>query len=104
MEGILKVTPEKLISTSSEFSQKGTAVSNLTTEMTSLVTGLSSVWLGDAASAYTQKFKGLDSDIQKLNKMIQEHSKDLSEMAKVYTQAEKASVDEINTLSSSVII
>ncbi|BCN29972.1 WXG100 family type VII secretion target [Anaeromicropila herbilytica] len=103
MEGILKVTPEKLISTSTEFSQKGTTVSNLTTEMTNLVTGLSSVWLGDAASAYSQKFKGLDSDIQKLNKMIQEHSKDLNDMATVYTQAEKASVDEINTLQNNVI-
>lgn len=103
MEGILKVTPEKLISTATEFSQKGTTVNNLTTEMTNLVTSLSSVWLGDAATAYTNKFKGLESDIQKLNKMIQEHAKDLNDMATVYANVEKASVDEINGLSNNVI-
>jgi WXG100 family type VII secretion target len=104
MEGIIKVTPEQLISTANEFSTVGTTVNNLTSEMTNTVNSLNQVWEGDAAKAYNTKFKGLEDDIQKLNSMIQEHVKDLTAMAQVYQNAEKASIDEINTLSSDVII
>ena len=40
MEGILKVTPEKLIQASNEFSQTGKTISSLTSEMMSIVNGL----------------------------------------------------------------
>ena len=44
MEGILKVSPEQLTSAASEFSAYGTTVRNITSEMTSIVTSLSSAW------------------------------------------------------------
>ncbi|MCD7746715.1 MAG: WXG100 family type VII secretion target [Lachnospiraceae bacterium] len=95
MEGTLKVTPEKLISAAQEFSTCGQAVSANTQQMTTLVTGLSSVWTGEAATAYTAKFNQLQDDITRFNKMIQEHVTDLQEMARVYdvanTQAQEAS-------------
>ena len=56
MEGILKVTPEKLISTSQEFSSNGDTISSLTQQMIDIVTSLSSFWQGDASSAYSAKF------------------------------------------------
>ncbi|WP_167955890.1 WXG100 family type VII secretion target [Anaerosporobacter faecicola] len=103
MEGIIKVTPEQLSSTADTFSTKGKNVSSLTTEMTNLAVGLSAIWTGDAAEAYRTKFKDLDADIQKINKMIQEHAADLKEMASVYTKAEKDSQDEISSLASNII-
>ena len=51
MEGILKVTPEKLIQTSGEFSTLGNQMKNLTGEMLSLIRGLEGVWQGEAATA-----------------------------------------------------
>lgn len=87
MEGTLKVTPEKLISAADEFSTCGQAVSSNTQQMTSLVTGLSSVWSGEAATAYKNKFNELQDDINRFNKMIQEHVTDLQEMARVYDKA-----------------
>lgn len=103
MEGIIKVTPEQLSSTADTFSTKGKSVSDLTSEMTNLAVALSSVWTGEAASAYSTKFKSLDTDIQKINKMIQEHAADLKEMASVYSKAEKDSQDEIGSLASNII-
>lgn len=88
MEGTLKVTPEKLISAATEFSTCGQAVSANTQQMTTLVTGMSSVWTGEAATAYANKFNELQDDINRFNKMIQEHVTDLQEMARVYQQAE----------------
>ncbi len=104
MEGILNVTPQELITASNEFSANGNTISSLTAEMTSQVEGLSSVWEGDAASAYIAKFRGLDDDIQLMNRMIQEHVVDLQEMASIYSQAETANIDEISELSSDVIV
>lgn len=104
MEGILNVTPEKLESTASEFSNKGNEIANLTSQMTQLVTGLSSVWEGDAAAAYTAKFRELEDDIQRMVKMVNEHSSDLTEMARVYRDAEKANESEIQGLSGDVIV
>lgn len=104
MEGTLRVTPEQLESTANEFASKGTTVGNLTTQMTQLVEGLSSIWEGEAATAYTAKFRQLDDDIQKIIRMIQEHSNDLNEMARVYREAETTNQDEIEGLSGDVIV
>lgn len=103
MQGTIRVTPQQLISTSQEFSSKGSQVSNLTNEMTSKVNALSSVWEGEAATAYTNKFKGLEDDIQKLVRMIKEHSDDLQQMATEYQQANSTIMDEISSLKSDVI-
>ena len=104
MEGILNVTPQQLISTSTEYQSKGTQVSNLTSEMMSLVTGLSSAWEGDAATAYINRFSQLEDDIQRMIAMITEHTNDLNEMAAVYEQAEQANIETIESLPTDVII
>nr|WP_300167676.1 WXG100 family type VII secretion target [uncultured Flavonifractor sp.] len=104
MDGIIKVSTEQLRSTSSEFSTLGQRVSSLTSEMTNLITGLSSDYEGEAAQAYINKFRGLDDDIQKINRMIQEHVTDLNDMAQRYDEAENKSVSDAGTLSSDVIV
>ena len=104
-QGILKVTPEKLQSTASSFEGTGTTVNNLTQQMTAIVTGLSGqIWSGEAATAYVNKFNGLQDDMDRIHKMIQEHSQDLQEVAQQFITAENANKDLANSLSSDVII
>lgn len=104
-QGILKVTPEKLQSTASSFEGSGTTVNNLTQQMTAIVTGLSGqIWSGEAATAYINKFNGLQDDMDRIYKMIQEHSQDLQEVAQQFITAENANKDLANSLSSDVII
>lgn len=90
MNGTLKVTPEKLIAAASQFNTSANVVKGLTSQMTGIVDGLSSVWSGEAANAYKTKFHQLDDDISRMIKMIQEHVTDLQNMANVYKQAETA--------------
>ena len=104
MEGIIKVSPQLLNSTASEFGNQGNLISNITTEMMTLITGMASAWEGDAATAYITKFKGLEDDIQRMIRMVQEHSSDLQEMAQIYAEADAANAEEANSLSSDVII
>jgi WXG100 family type VII secretion target len=104
MEGILNVTPEQLISTATDFQGKGNTVSSLTSEMMSLVTGLSSAWEGEAKTAYVTKFQMLEDDIQKMINMVTEHVNDLNDMARSYQEAESKNVEEAGTLSGDVIV
>ena len=105
MAGILRVTPEKLQSTASSFESTGATIMNLTQQMTSIVTSLSGqVWSGEAATSYVNKLNGLQDDMERIHKMVQEHSKDLQEVAQQFITAENANKDLANSLSSDVIV
>ena len=104
MDGILKVTPELLISTADQFSTEGSQIGTLTTQMMELVTGMSGLWTGEASSTYISKFNGLEDDIQRMIKIVQEHSSDLQEMAQEYIRAEDQNAQLSQTLSSDVIV
>ena len=101
--GSLRVTPEKLISTSTQFGDSNTQVSNLTKQMMDIVSQLNPTWAGEAATGYYNKLKGLQGDMQKLSRMIQEHSKDLAEMGKTFQQAEKDNVSTANALKTDTL-
>lgn len=103
MTGTIKVSPQKLLSTSSEFGSRGNTISALTSQMINLVSSLSSTWEGEAATAYITKFKSLESDIQFLNRMIQEHVSDLEQMANAYSSAEQSNADDAASLASGII-
>lgn len=103
MTGTIKVSPEKLLSTAQEFSSQGSTISALTSQMLNLVTTLSSAWEGDAATAYITKLKSLESDIQVMNRMIQEHVSDLEQMANLYSTTEQSNTDDAASLASGLI-
>ena len=103
MEGTIKVDPQQLISASSEFSTNGNQVQTLMNEMVNKMNNLGTTNTGDAISSFIAKANGLQNDIAKLNAMIQEHAKDLQEMAQVYSSAESAAQSEADALQTSVI-
>lgn len=103
MEGYLKVTPEQLIEAAGAFESAGQTISSLTGQMMSIVNDLKGVWQGEAQEQYSIKFTGLQDDIERINRMIEEHVNDLTQMAKVYQNAEDASVEESGALLSDVV-
>ena len=103
MEGIINVTPEKLISTAEEFNSTNSQVQNLTQQMISTVDSLRSSWEGEAATAYNNKFHQLEDDMARMHSMINEHVNDLKNMANQYKTAEKANEDISNSLAGDVI-
>ena len=103
MTGNLLVTPEQLRSASGEFSSTNGQIRSITGEMISLVNALSSVWSGEAADAFKTKFNQLSDDIERIYRMIDEHVKDLQEMATQYEAAEKESIENSNALRGDII-
>ena len=72
--------------------------------MMTLITSLCSANEGEAVTTYINKFKGLEDDMQKVIRMVQEHSTDLEEMAQIYIDIENENMEEANSLTSDVII
>lgn len=103
MDGLLKVTPEKLLSSSEEFGSMGVEMNNLTRQMMELVNGMKSIWQGEAQGAYNNKFSMLQTDMDKLYRMVEEHSRDLSEMARNYQEAENVNMESGQSLESNVV-
>jgi len=104
MEGYLKVTPEKLLASSEEFGNCGQQMNGLTQEMLTLVQSLQAVWQGEASSAYGNRFVSLQTDMDKLYRMVLEHSQDLSEMAREYMEAENTNMETGSSLNSNVVV
>ena len=103
MTGNLLVTPEKLISTADEFNGINGQVNTLTQTMIDTINSLNSTWAGEAATAYNSKFNELNDDMQRISRMIVEHSNDLKEMASNYQTAESTNVETANALAGDVI-
>lgn len=102
MAALLKVTPEKLVQAANEFSGSGKNINSMTAEMMSIVDSLKSIWQGSAASEYAGRFSGLRDDIERINRIIEEHVNDLNQMALEYQNAEDQSVEESAKLLSDI--
>lgn len=103
MNATLKVTPEKLLEAAEQFSNTESSVRSLTSEMTSIVDGLKSIWQGEAATGFSNKFGALSDDIERMLSMIREHSADLTEMANEYRAAEEESMQQASGLSTEAV-
>lgn len=103
MTGNLLVTPDKLREAAQVFSEKGSEVKQTTGEMLELVHSLQKTWAGDAGNAYQTKFNSLESSMNAMFKMIQDHADNLQEMARNYESAENANVQTSNSLPSDVL-
>lgn len=104
MNGTLKVTPTQLQQTASSFQSTGNTVRTTTEQMMAIVKSLASVWEGDAATTFINKFNELQDDIERINAMINDHVTDLEEMANNYIQAETTNTDAPSGLNGNVIV
>lgn len=104
MESILKVTPEKLIEAAGEFETSGQNVRNITGEMISIVEGFKTIWQGEAATGFSNRFAALSEDMNNLYIMIKEHADNLTQMANEYKSAEEESTQSAMSLSSEAMV
>lgn len=101
MDGILKVTPEELITSATELSSINSQVSTITTAMLDKIRSITS-WIGEANTAYVAKFDTLEEEMTKIKLMIEEHSTDLTEMARNYQTAEETNIETAAALKSNI--
>lgn len=99
----LRVTPERLLNTSNQFTQSLGKVTNITRSIMGIVGSLRGSWAGDAANVFYNKLRGLDSDMNRLHRMIQEHADDLRDACRIFQQAERDNTQTNQTLKNNQI-
>lgn len=100
----LKVTPAELEAKAADFKSVMTQTKSLTDDMMNDVTGLSSSWTGDASASYINKFRKLQTDMDTMGRMINEHVNNLTELAKEYTTTEKKNAAATESLAANIIL
>ena len=103
MNTMLKVTPEKLIETASEFAGCEQRIRSITQEMVSIVDGFKPVWQGEAATGFSMRFYSLRDDMERLYALIRKHSEDLMSIANEYRQAESESRNMAESLATEAV-
>lgn len=105
MTDSINVTPEKLKATASSFEQTGQKVRRTTSDMLQLVKGISgAIWSGEASSSFITKFNGLETDINKMCKMIEEEAQHLKSIAQEYQVAEAQNKQAADALKNNIIV
>ena len=103
MNSILKVTPEKLIESAEQFAGTEQTVRSILEEMKGIIDGFKTIWQGEAATGFANRFSALSDDMEKMCGMIREHSADLNQMANEYKAAEDESMQEAAALGTEAI-
>lgn len=105
MDNVIRVNPEDLKAAAGRLADKSAAVKNLTQNMTQKVVELTGrIWSGEAQTQYVTKFKGLEDDILRLTKLIEDNVNHLNQIAAEYQSTEATNVSQAGKLSSKVII
>lgn len=102
--GHVAVDPQELMAASSELASCAAKLNGILNSMLELVRSVTSFWTGEAAAAFLTKFLGLQDDMQKIVRMVQEHADDLSRIAASYLKAEQENVSDFSGLSADVIV
>ena len=104
MADLINVTPEKLKSTAVSFQQTGQNVKRTTSDMLHFVLGIiCSIWFWEVSRSFINKFSGLEADINKMCKMIEEEAQHLTSIAQEYILAEEQNKQVAATLKNNVI-
>ena len=98
MDGQLLVTPEELRRTANELKGTRDQVTSITQQMLDESRNLTSVWEGEAANAYVNKFNTLEDDIDRMRRMLYEHVADLLDMAGIYEGTERRNEEAAQSL------
>lgn len=102
--GYVAVDPQELMAASSELAACAAKLNGMLNSMLELVRSVTSFWTGEAVAAFLTKFLGLQDDMQKIVRMVQEHADDLSQIAASYLKAEQENVSDFSGLSADVIV
>lgn len=103
-DGEILVEPERLVEAAAEFSAAAVLVQKASQSMLEQVRTMSGYWMGEAASVFVAKFNGLQDDMEKVVRMIQEFSSDLQEIAQNYRAAEQQNTADFESLAADVIV
>ena len=104
MADTIRVTPKELQDKAQLMENTGNEIKNLSQNMTAKVMELTGrIWSGEAQQAYITRFKSLQEDIERLNKLITDEAQHLYTIATEYSTTEETNIAASGNMSEHVI-
>lgn len=103
MANQLNVSIEKLKNEAEKFKESAANINTQAENITGIMNDLKTIWTGDAAKAYNDKYDKLRSDVTKLTSLATNFSNDLTAITKNYEETEKSNQEKTASLLQDVI-
>lgn len=100
----LKVTPEVLHSKAELVNTKVSTMTKEFDKMSSLISRSNSYWVGKAGEVHRKTYLEKQPDIEDIFKRLNEHVRELHQMATVYIETEKATTEVAEALPNDIIL
>ena len=100
---VIKVSPEILVEKANVVKGKISTMQTSFSDMLSSVSNSNSYWIGDASDAHRKVYKEYEPEITEIFKRLSEHVIDLTAMAGVYSDAEKAATEVARNLPTDLL-
>lgn len=102
--GTINVKPEDLVVKASELQRKVSSIQEKFTTLTSLVERTESYWIGEAGNFYREMYQDAIKEQEMVLKRLEEHPKDLLEIAQRYSDKELQLESLANELPGDVLV
>ena len=99
----LTVEPKQMETKASEITELIAEVKKAFQEIESSIDGTKGYWKGQASDKHYKMFWENKDEIEEVIKRLEEHPRDLLEMAGIYEEAERANVELAQTLQADII-
>lgn len=103
MANQINVSIEKLKSEAERFKESAASINTQATNITGIMNDLKTIWTGDAAKAYGDKYDKLRNDVTKLTSLATNFSNDLTAITRNYEETEKSNREKTASLLQDVI-
>ncbi len=102
MEGSIRVAPQVLTETTTQFESLMKEAESLREEMNSSITGMSSVWEGETFDTYKTQFGKLSSSISEKHAAITKYLSQVRDIANEYMTADSNTQAEADSLPTAL--
>lgn len=92
----------KLESDADTFDTSASKIKKVTQNMLDLIEQTKPVWDGDARETYTNQFRGLEDDMQRIYELCQKYHDDVKEIAAIYRRTESENQEEARKTKTSI--
>ena len=95
MAGIIRVTPEELISMSNRYASEGSQVGEQVTRLDQMIQELESIWEGQSSQAFSEQYQSLRPSFLKMQQLLEDISSQLNSTAKALEDADAQIANQI---------
>ncbi|MBM7542012.1 MULTISPECIES: WXG100 family type VII secretion target [Amphibacillus] len=97
MAGMIRVTPEELVSMSNRYSSESSQVGEQITRLDNMIQELETMWEGQASRAFSEQYQSLRPSFTEMQQLLEDISLQLNSSAKALEDADQQVASQIRS-------